>query len=77
MGGGVQYISALLKKIQTSPFPSLNGDVSINKNLVFKKYKMTNKESKDNLIEIHGLWCKDIVNVFGYSFCKKAASSGI
>lgn len=38
---------------------------------------MTNKESKDNLIEIHGLWCKDIVNVLGYSFCKKAASSGI
>lgn len=39
----------------------LNGDVSINKNLVFKKYKMI---KKDNLIEIYGLWCKDIVNVF-------------
>lgn len=55
----------------------LNGDVSINKNLVFKKYKMRNKELKDNLIEIYGLWCKDIVNVFGYLFCKKVVSFGI
>lgn len=55
----------------------LNGDVSINKNLVFKKYKMINKELKDNLIEIYGLWCKDIVNVLGYLFCKKVVSFGI